>query len=204
MTETMQRCRLYLLVPPRPSAGLEAELRAALTGADIACVLVRSDASGGSDGDWTAAVQDICRPAEVATLIEDDAESAAALALDGMHVTGVDAYEAARDRLGSGVIVGAGAGTSRHDAMVLAERAADYVALGGGTPEATEAMTEWWAALFEIPCVAWNAADADAALRLAERGADFVALSEAIWTSPNAAQTIVALDRDLARLKSAA
>jgi thiamine-phosphate pyrophosphorylase len=45
--------------------------------------------------------------------------------------------------------------------MVMAEDGADYIAFGEfGSPEDADAaevadMIEWWADIFEVPCVAW-------------------------------------------------
>lgn len=203
----MDRCRLYLAVPgaPDPASSLSARLREALRETDIACVLLARPETGPFDPDWVRDARALCQSSGVATLIEGEPDLAKSLGLDGVHVTGIEAYGTARGVVGSGVIVGALAGLSRHDAMVLAERGADYVALGdGGGGAITEAMVSWWAELVEIPCVAWQAADADGTLRLASRGADFVCLGTAIWDGPNPSALVAELDHALRGLPSAA
>lgn len=205
--DSMDRCRLYLAAPGAPSAasGLDSHLREALGAADIACVLLTRPGAGAFDLEWVKEVRALCQAAGVATLIEDQAEMAKALSLDGVHVTGVEAYEVARAIVGSGVIVGALAGLSRHDAMLLAERGADYVALGdGGEGPQTEEMVSWWAELIEIPSVAWQANEPEGALRLASRGADFVCLGTAIWEASGAGGLIADLDCAMRGLPSAA
>jgi thiamine-phosphate pyrophosphorylase len=47
----------------------------------------------------------------------------------------------------------------------------------------------WWAEIFETPCVAY-ADSIPAAGTLAEAGADFVALGEAIWDSSSPAAAV--------------
>ena len=55
----------------------------------------------------------------------------------------------------------------------------------GFTPPADETVerVEWWAEIFEPPCVGYAAALDDIA-PLADAGADFVALADAIWGAP--------------------
>ncbi|MEL7302627.1 MAG: hypothetical protein AAGJ53_02915, partial [Pseudomonadota bacterium] len=113
-----------------------------------------------------------------AALIDDDAEAAKRMAADGVHLTleqadldiavpdadddapspAVVRLQSARAVVGEDAIVGADAGVTRHLAMELAEAGADYVAFASGDGvEARDAFAEhvgWWAALFEVPCVA--------------------------------------------------
>ena len=71
--------------------------------------------------------------------------------------------------------------------MVAAEAGADYVMFGepdaAGHQPSHDAVIDrvaWWAELFEIPCVAY-ASELDAVTPLADAGADFVAIGEALW-----------------------
>ncbi len=90
-------------------------------------------------------------------------------------------------------IVGAGSLRTRDEAMTAGEMGADYVMFGepheGARTMAWPSLTErvaWWAEIFETPCVAY--ADTIAAAgALADAGADFVALGEAIWGSSSPA-----------------
>ena len=103
--------------------------------------------------------------AGAAVLIEGDARLARTTKADGVQLawSGEPAqdYEDAREILGGRFIVGAASGTSRHDAMSLAEAGADYVAFGLTTgPGIDEARAQrddlvaWWGEIFEVPCVA--------------------------------------------------
>ena len=127
---------------------------------------------------------------DCAVLIENDARLAARLGLDGVHVGGVGGE--LRETVESqhpNRIVGAGALRTRDEAMTAAEAGADYVMFGEpwGAAKATPLKSliervDWWAEIFETPCVAF-AGSTEAAGRLARAGADFVALDEAIWSA---------------------
>jgi thiamine-phosphate pyrophosphorylase len=75
--------------------------------------------------------------------------------------------------------------------MNAGEAGADYVMFGeprldGWTPpfEETLERAEWWAEIFQTPCVAY-ARTVDEVTPLAEAGADFVALGDAVWRAPS-------------------
>jgi thiamine-phosphate pyrophosphorylase len=197
------RCSLYLVTPPLSAAGASAfgEIFAgALEAAPIACALVRL--ASGSQAHAEAIVAPLLRPArsaDCALLIENDPRAAARLGADGVHVAGVgEDLVAAIKRLKPDRIVGAGSLPTRDEAMTAGEMGADYVMFGeprGGAQTVGLAslvsLTEqvaWWAEVFETPCVAF-AQTIEAAGTLADAGADFVALGDAIWgsSSPSAA-----------------
>lgn len=165
-----------------------------LAKAEVACVLRSGDRTGidlGSD----LRLRELTKQHEVAFLIENDTERAKQVAADGVHIAAdVALYRRARDHLGQRAIIGVGCGESRHDAMMLAELGADYVAFGpideGGEPETRAELIAWWSEIFEVPCVAWNVETRAEAERLAGLGADFVALSAAVWQTECAAKLI--------------
>ena len=126
-----------------------------------------------------------------------------ALRADGVHLTR-DAeigkrYAEARDVLGTRYIVGAMTGASRHDAMELAEAGADYIGFdldnsAGGDDAARMLRLErvgWWAEIFEVPCVAFDARDVADAHELRRAGADFVGLHLRSGSSPAAASDLM-------------
>ncbi len=84
-----------------------------------------------------------------------------------------------------GIIVGADAGRTRHDAMEIGEAGADYVAFGipphvedrARAAERQIDLVSWWSELFEIPCVAFDVADAAQAERLVGVGCDFISVT---------------------------
>lgn len=124
----------------------------------------------------------------VAVLVADDARLARTVKADGVHL-GVsdrisDRFEDARATVGGRGIVGVDVGRSRHDAMTMGELGADYVAFGipSFVKDRQTAykrqldLVAWWAEIFQIPCVATDAATLEQAEALARAGADFVAL----------------------------
>ena len=74
--------------------------------------------------------------------------------------------------------------------MVAGEAGADYVLFGEtdkeGVRPSVEAIAErlnWWAELFEPPCVGY-ATSPDEAFEFAAAGADFVLVGDGIWSDP--------------------
>ncbi|MGB3626405.1 MAG: thiamine phosphate synthase, partial [Henriciella sp.] len=110
---------------------------------------------------------------------------------DGVHLGAMDMrVKEARKQLGKDLIIGATAKNSRHVAMEAGEQGADYVAFGAFFPTETKADTvpaepellEWWQAVMELPCVAIGGITADRAKDISLAGADFVAVSSAVWS----------------------
>ena len=140
------------------------------------------------------------RDADCALLIENDARLAVRLGADGVHVGGAgeDLVEAIKS-LKPERIVGAGSLRTRDEAMTAGEMGADYVMFGephGGAQTrgiaSLMSLTErvvWWAEVFETPCVAF-AQTIEGAGTLADAGADFVALGDAIWASSSPAAAV--------------
>jgi thiamine-phosphate pyrophosphorylase len=198
------RCSLYLITPLLTAAdgGAFAKIFAgALEAAPVACALVRL--APGSEAHAKAIVPPLLGPAknaDCALLIEDDTRLAARLGADGVHVTGAgeDLVEAVKS-LKPERIVGAGSLHTRDEAMTAGEMGADYVMFGephGGAQTrglpSLVSLTErvvWWAEIFETPCVAYADTIAAAGV-LADAGADFVALGEAVWGSPSPAGAV--------------
>jgi thiamine-phosphate pyrophosphorylase len=209
MSETAPRCRLYLVLPPHPDAACERSLAHALDGADVACVLLGNGVEAGSDFDTR--LRELTAARDVAFLIENDTLRAKRIGADGVHIP-PDAvlYGQAREHLGQRAMIGVGCNRSRHDAMVMAELGADYVAFGStGAPADSEyedpaALIAWWSEIFVVPCVAWNVESQEDAARLAALGADFVALSPEIWLTDDAAKRIAATSAALREARSAA
>jgi thiamine-phosphate pyrophosphorylase len=191
---------LYLVTPRLSAADAQAfagVFAGALEAAPVACALLRLKPDSLAEAGAVAApFLRAAIDANCALLLENDAGLAARLGADGVHVAGAGAdLSAAIERLKPHSIVGAGALRTRDEAMIAGEMGADYVMFG--EPDgATRTMglaslierVAWWAEIFETPCVAYAGALAEARA-LADAGADFVALGEAIWgsCSPRAA-----------------
>ena len=175
--------------------GAREQLTAALETADIASVIITADAA--EDAKPLIA---LAQKAGAAALLAGNAQLARTLKADGVHlpVAATEAeYEEARNTLGQRFIVGADAGRSRDGAMRLGEAGADYIGFGipdfvGDTDSARERqldLIQWWAEIFEIPCVAFDVATASDAEALAGAGADFVAVRLAPTMAPEDVHT---------------
>jgi thiamine-phosphate pyrophosphorylase len=181
--------RLYLATPvvDDPAPLLEI-LPALLNGADIAAVLLRLKSTDvrtmiSRIKAFAPAVQ----TGGTALLIEGNAELVARAGADGAHLTGIDAMQEALPTLKPDRIAGVGGLITRHDSMAAGEAGADYVLFGepdarGQRPSA-EAIAErlqWWAELFEPPCVGF-AATLQETSEFTAAGADFVLVGDMIW-----------------------
>jgi len=186
--------RLYLVTPPIDDAAACADnLGAALNAADVAAVLMRL-----APGDERAlinrvkAIGTIVQESGAALLLDGHTDIVMRAGADGAHLTGIEAFTSALATLKPQRIAGCGGLKTRHDAMLAAE-AGDYVMFGepdanGHRPgfDAVLERIEWWAEVFEIPCVGF-AASLDEAEALAQAGADFVAVSDLVWSDKRGA-----------------
>ena len=186
--------RLYLATPEvdDPSS-LAAGLPGLLAAADVAAVLLRLKPTDQRSmisrvKALAPAIQD-----KGAALLLDDHELVARGGADGAHLTGIDALKQALPTLKPDRIAGVGGLTTRHDSMTAAEAGADYVLFGepdarGQRPsiEAIAERVQWWAELFEPPCVGF-AASREEVFEFAAAGADFVLVGDLIWSDARGA-----------------
>jgi thiamine-phosphate pyrophosphorylase len=184
--------RLYFATPivDDPSA-LAASLPGLLAGADIAAVLLRlAPADPRSMISRIKALAPAVQDSGAALLIEGNAELVARSGADGAHLVGIEAMQEALPTLKPDRIIGVGGLITRHDSMAAGEAGADYVLFGepdaGGHRPSADAIGErlqWWAELFEPPCVGF-AATLDEVSEFAAVGADFVLVGDFIWADP--------------------
>jgi thiamine-phosphate pyrophosphorylase len=141
-------------------------------------------------------LQAICAAREVAFIVNDSVSLAKRLGADGVHLGQGDGdVRAARQRLGREAQIGVTCHNSRHLALEAGEAGADYVAFGAFFPTttkhtehiATPDLLEWWQALMEIPCVAIGGITPENCRPLVKAGADFLAVSGAVWNRDEAA-----------------
>jgi thiamine-phosphate pyrophosphorylase len=188
--------RLYLATPDvdDPSA-LVANLPGLLAGTDVAAVLVRLKPSDPRTMiSRVKALAPAIQNSGAALLLDGHAELVARAGADGAHLRGIDAMAEALPTLKPDRIMGVGGLTTRHDSMAAGEAGADYVLFGEpdaqGQRPSVEAIAErlqWWAELFEPPCVGF-AASREEAGEFAAAGADFVLLGDFIWADPRGAK----------------
>jgi thiamine-phosphate pyrophosphorylase len=190
------QCRLYLITPPQ-IADLDAFLKVlseAFGAGDVAALQVRlKDVADAEIERVTRAVLPLAHAHEAAVILNDRPDLAAALGCDGVHVGQEDApYEQARKAVGPRAMVGVTCHDSRHLAMEAAEAGADYVAFGAFFPTSTkdaptrcelETLTIWQETT-QTPCVAIGGITPDNCRPLVRAGADFLAVSAAVWSHP--------------------
>lgn len=187
--------RLYLATPEvdDPSS-LVASLPGLLAAADIAAVLLRLKLSDQrSMISRIKALAPVIQDHGAALLLEGHVELVARAGADGAHLTGIQAMEEALPSLKPDRIAGVGGLSTRHDSMAAGELGADYVLFGEpdsrGQRPSVEAIAErlqWWAELFEPPCVGF-AASREEAYEFAAAGADFVLAGDFIWNDKRGA-----------------
>lgn len=196
--------RLYLATPvvDDPSA-LIASLPGLLAGADVAAVLVRLKPTDQRTMiSRLKALAPAIQDSGAALLLDGHVELVARAGADGAHLTGIAALQEALPSLKPDRIAGAGGLATRHDSMTAGELGADYVLFGepdkqGQRPsvEAVAERLQWWAELFEPPCVGF-AASREEAGEFAAAGADFVLAGDFIWADPRGAAAAL---KDLAQ-----
>ena len=192
--------RLYLATPPLDdTSSLAASLPALLAAADIAAVLVRlqtADQRGmiSRAKSLASAIQN----AGAALLLDGHVELVARAGADGAHLSGIAALEGALPSLKPDRIAGVGGLATRHDSMLAGELGADYVLFGerdeSGHRPSMEAVIErldWWAELFEPPCIGY-AMTSEEAYVFARAGADFVLVDDAVWADARGASAALA------------
>jgi thiamine-phosphate pyrophosphorylase len=92
-------------------------------------------------------------------------------------------------------MIGVTCADSRHRGMEAAEGGADYVAFGAFFPTQTKQteyraepeLLTWWQNLMELPCVAIGGITPENGAPLVAAGADFLAVSQAVWGGEEAA-----------------
>lgn len=193
--------RLMLVFTLSPDLREEA-VEAAVRAGDVAAVVLRLPPDGGAPAPHLQAVAEAVQRHGAAALLEGTEGLVASAGLDGVHVGTLAGLEPALRTLKPRCIVGAGGLESRHDAMVAGESGADYVLFGALAPAAgdfprTLDFVDWWATLFEVPCVG-VASSLDEVEALARAGADFVALRDGLASGPGGAAQVAAAQARLA------
>jgi len=191
---TNPSCQLYLISPPQVGPDFVDTLRTALDGGPVAAFQLRLK---GLDEDEVARLaeplQTLCAERDVAFIVNDSVLLAKRLDADGVHLGQSDGDpKEARRILGPSAQIGVTCHDSRHLALEAGEAGADYVAFGAFFPTTTKVVEHqadpeiltWWSTFMELPCVAIGGITADNAAPLVAAGADFLAVSSAVWAHP--------------------
>lgn len=198
--ERSHPCQLYLISPEEIGGDFPARLRAALSGGDVAAFQLRvKGLESHALADAAKPLVDICREHDVAFIVNDSVSMARRLDADGVHLGQRDGdVKDARRELGPSKMIGVTCHASRHLAMEAGEQGADYVAFGSFYPSDTKpsehrpepGILSWWSGLFELPCVAIGGITPDNAAPLVAAGADFLAVSGAVWNADDPAEAV--------------
>jgi thiamine-phosphate pyrophosphorylase len=184
-------CQLYLVSPLDVTGDFPARLARALDAGPVAAFQLRLKGIDQHEAVRLAEpLRALCAEREVAFIVNDSIALAKRLGADGVHLGQDDGDpREARAELGPTAQIGVTCHDSRHLAMEAGEAGADYVAFGSFYPTTTKEVSHhpepvilsWWSTLFEIPCVAIGGITPANAAPLVKAGADFIAVSNAVW-----------------------
>ncbi|WP_156843090.1 thiamine phosphate synthase [Novosphingobium aquimarinum] len=206
--ESSRTCDLYLISPLEVGGGFPARLERACDAGPVAAFQFRvKDVDQHEAARLAQPLQEICASRDIAFIINDSISLAKRLGADGVHLGQDDgSVEEARNALGRDAQIGVTCHDSRHLAMDAGEAGADYVAFGAFFPTQTKVvkhqaqtdLLEWWQAVFEIPCVAIGGIEPGNCAPLVSAGADFLAVSGAVWNGDEA-QAVTAFHEAIAK-----
>jgi len=190
-------CGLYLISPLDVGGAFPERLARALDAAPVAAFQYRvKDIDQHEAARLAEPLQEICAARDVAFIVNDSISLAKRLGADGVHLGQEDGDPVeARKVLGRNAQIGVTCHDSRHLAMEAGEAGADYVAFGAFFPTMTKDVKHcaepdlltWWQTLFELPCVAIGGITPENCAPLVRAGADFLAVSGAVWGGDEAA-----------------
>ena len=200
MSETAITTQLYLISPLDVSGDFPQRLERALEAGKDVVTAFQFRVKGIDQHEavrLAEPLQAICAAHDVAFIVNDSVAMAKRLKADGVHLGQDDGDpREAREELGREAQIGVTCHASKHFAMEAGEAGADYVAFGaffesstkdkGDAERPSTDVLEWWSQLFEIPCVAIGGITPDNCQALVEAGADFLAVSGAVWNGDEA------------------
>ena len=188
---SVDRCRLVLITPPGAGlAALEKQLAQALAAGDVASlILPRYDLDDGAFQALCERLVPLAQERGVAAIVAGDTRVAGRVGADGIHVEeGKAGLAEAVARHGGKLMVGTGGAKTRDDALELGEEQPDYIFFGrfgyDTKPEPHSrnlSLGRWWAQMIEIPCIVLGGGDVASVCDVAATGAEFVALSQAVF-----------------------
>jgi thiamine-phosphate pyrophosphorylase len=188
---TARHCQLYLISPLEVAGDFPDRLARALDAGPVAAFQFRVKGVDEHEAARLAQpLQAICAEHDVAFIVNDSVSLARRLGADGVHLGQHDGdVREARERLGRDAQIGVTCHASRHLALDAGEAGADYVAFGAFFPTETKLtehraeleLLEWWQEYIELPCVAIGGITPENCVPLIEAGADFLAVSGAVW-----------------------
>lgn len=183
--------QLYLISPLEVGGDFPQRLERALSAGSVAAFQFRvKDVDQHEAARLAEPLQAICAAHDVAFIVNDSVALAKRLKADGVHLGQKDGdVRQAREELGREAQIGVTGHASRHLGMEAGEAGADYVAFGAFFPSQTKEsehrpdleLLQFWQEMMEIPSVAIGGITPENCRPLAEAGADFIAVSHAVW-----------------------
>lgn len=186
----------------------------ALGGGDVASIII-PPAGEAAFQQRAAGLVEIAHRHDVAAMVVADTQVAGRVKADGVHVeTGTADAEPILEKFADSMMVGVGGIKTRHSALEAGEIRPDYVFFGRigydlkpDPHRRNIALAEWWAALVQVPCIVLAGSELASVSVVAQTGADFVALSHAVFapgTSPAeaVAEANAILERDAPLLEA--
>lgn len=197
-----QRCRLVLATPQgmAPQALAQA-VEAALGGGDVASLIIpQYDMDEAAFQALVETLVPLAQARGVAAMIAGDSRVAGRVKADGIHLdAGAGAVDEAVRKQGGRMMVGAGGAKTRDEALALGEAQPDYLFFGrfgfDNQPEPHArnlALGRWWAEMVAIPCIVMGGSQIDSLAAVAQTGADFALLSQAVFGEGRDAAAAVA------------
>lgn len=193
------RQRLVLVTPADAGPEFRAALEAALSGGDVAAVIVAGKDGEAPAPDAAAALVPVIQAAGAAAIVAADSRLAGRVKADGLHFeAGPSAMAEIARPFRARHMVGIGGLSGRHDAMSAGEQEPDYLFFGRlsgdthpGPHPAALALAEWWAALMEIPAILMGGNAIAELPAAAASGAEFIALGRAVFEHPDGPRAAV-------------
>ena len=195
------RCRIVLVTPPvADAAALKSVLGDVLAAGDIASVVIpQYDLDEEQFETLATALVEPIQAAGAAAMIAGESRVAFRVGADGIHVEGRAALADAMERHSGRLMVGTGGAKSRDDALMLGEYQPDYLFFGrfgyDNRPEPHArniVLGRWWSEMTQVPCIVLGGSSIESAAEVARTGADFVALSSAVFADASTAAERVA------------
>ncbi len=185
------RCRIVLIAPSgETAAGFTTQFAEAISGGDIASIIL--PANGMDESTFQSFAESVVAVAQdvgIAVIIAEDTRIAGRVKADGVHIEGGKAaLKEAVAALQPKLAVGTGGAKTRDDALGLGEERPDYIFFGrfgyDNKPEPHPrnlSLGRWWAEMIQVPVIVMAGSDIASVEAVAATGADFVALSSAVF-----------------------
>ncbi len=182
--------------PALDPAAFRDVLAAALDAGDVGAVQLRlKDAPDDTVRRAIDTLRPVAQSRDVAFLLNDRPDLAAAQGCDGAHVGASDTDAAAARAVLGDLQLGVSCYDSRDAAMLAGEAGADYVAFGAFFASPTKDtdiradtdLLRWWSEMMELPVVAIGGITPGNCAPLVNAGADFLAVVSAVWSHPEGA-----------------